>query len=201
MEDYPSNSRNKTEKNLEAVVSGEVIRRRAPLGTRLRETFIGADATTVWGYVVRDVIVPAVKDMIADATNQGIERMLFGDSVRAANHRSSFRSNGPATGVIDYRKMSSDGRPEPRQERRPRTRGDFEQLIFSNRHEADLVLERLGDILEQYETASVADLCELTNLERQHTDNKWGWSDLRSARISRVQNGYLLDLPKPQPLD
>src|SRR5690242_18821613 len=101
MDNYPSNS-NKTKpaaeekvepKNIEAVVTGVVTRRKTPLGKRLAETFIGGDARTVGGYVVLEVLVPAARDMIADAFTQGIERMIYGE-VRSASRRPGMRPSG-----------------------------------------------------------------------------------------------------------
>jgi hypothetical protein len=48
---------------------------------------------------------------------------------------------------------------------------------------------------------NVADLYELTGLESNHTDMKWGWTQLRGAKAVRLRTGgFLLDLPEPQPL-
>jgi len=48
---------------------------------------------------------------------------------------------------------------------------------------------------------TVADLYELTGIASSHTDNKWGWTELRGARAVRTRDGhFLLDLPDPQPL-
>jgi hypothetical protein len=55
--------------------------------------------------------------------------------------------------------------------------------------------------VSRYESASVADLYELVGLSSVHTDNRWGWTDLTGAGVSRIRGGYLLDLPEPEPLD
>lgn len=91
MDEYPTNSKQSRErpaekkpaaerKKMEQVVTGEVSRRKKPLGRRFAETFGGGDARGVAGYVVMDVLIPAAKDAISDAVSQGIERMLFGES-------------------------------------------------------------------------------------------------------------------------
>ena len=35
---------------------------------------------------------------------------------------------------------------------------------------------------------------------RPYTDEKWGWTTLRNARVIRVRDGYTLELPRPEPL-
>ena len=59
----------------------------------------------------------------------------------------------------------------------------------------------LFTLIERYQSATVADLYELVGVQGSYTDDKWGWVDIRGAGITRVRNGYLLDLPRPQPLD
>ena len=101
MEDYPSNSHKKKTppkaieeaKKVERVVEGEVIRRKKPLGKRFAELFIGGDAKSVGSYVMFEVLLPAVKDTLADAMSQGVERMLFGEA-RSTSRRTGRRPGG-----------------------------------------------------------------------------------------------------------
>jgi len=52
-----------------------------------------------------------------------------------------------------------------------------------------------------YENVSVADLYELTGVQSAHTDQKWGWVDLRGSNVERTrQGGYVIALPEPVPL-
>jgi hypothetical protein len=77
---------------------------------------------------------------------------------------------------------------------------DFDEIVLSSRREAEDVIDRLFDLVGQYGSATVSDLYELVGLPSTHTDNKWGWEDARGAGVTRVRNGYLLDLPEPEPL-
>jgi hypothetical protein len=52
-----------------------------------------------------------------------------------------------------------------------------------------------------YGQASISDLYELVGITANFTDNKWGWTDLRSSSVSRARDGYLLNLPRPILLD
>ena len=78
---------------------------------------------------------------------------------------------------------------------------DFNEIILGTRVEAEEVIDRLFDLLSKYDNASVADLYELVGITANFTDEKWGWTDLRGASVAKVRNGYLLDLPRPEPLD
>lgn len=214
--EFPSNSRytnrdQKTgdkplpeKKKVDQVVQSEVVRRKKPLGKRFTETFFGGDSKGVWEYVAFDVLIPAAKDTFADAVSQGVERMIFGEA-RSVSRRHGRRPNDS---YISYNRYSSR-RPDPREERRDRPQisrrarasHDFDEIILATRVEADEVLERLFDLVDKYETATVADLYDLVGISGNYTDDKWGWTDLRTSGITRVSQGYLLDLPRPEPLD
>ena len=218
MEEFPSNSHlpktaapkpekaaQPEPKKIEKVTEGEVVRRKKPLGRRLKETFVGGDAKSVWGYVMLDVLIPAAKDMISDAGSQFLERMLFGES-RSHSRRSSSRPSG-INGYVSYNRYAQSTpyrREDPREyqmSRRARATHDFDEIILATRQEADMVIERLGDLIEKYGTASVADLYELVGVSGNYTDDKWGWTTIRGANPIRTRSGYLLDLPQPEPLN
>lgn len=213
MENYPGNSRlpktNKKdevpEKKVEKVISGEVVRRKKPLGKRVMETFVGGDdARSVWSYIAYDVLIPAAKDMVSDAVSQGIERMLFGD-VRGRSGGSSARSRHGGVSYTNYSRYSSPltrREPERREmSRRARATHDFDEIVLQTKVEAEEVLDQLYQILSQYEVVTVADLYESVGQAANFTDEKYGWVDLRGANVTRIKGGYLLDLPKPEALD
>jgi hypothetical protein len=210
VEEFPTNSHRAKKginedqpKKIEKVVVGSVVRQKKPLGRRFLDTFFGGDAQGVVGYVMMDVLIPAAKDMIADAVTTGIERMIFGE-VRSTSRRSSIRSN-PSGGYVSYNRFSSGQtagrREDPRDiSRRARSSHDFDEIILATRVEAQEVIDSLFDLISNYEAATVSDLYELVGVSGNYTDEKWGWTDIRGAGVTRVRNGYLLDLPRPEQL-
>lgn len=215
VESFPSNSHHKNpapevaqpeeREKVEKVTAGEVQQRKQPLGKRLTSTFFGGDAKSAVSYVVLEVLVPAAKDTIADAFSQGIERMIFGEA-RSTSRRTGINPRSGVGGYTSYNRMSqhSNGprRDEPRtMSRRARANHEFDEIILATRAEADLVIERLFDLIERYEVATVADLYNLVGISEQFTDGKWGWDDMRGARVKRVNSGYLLDLPQTKEVD
>ena len=185
------------DKKVEPVVKGDVKRRKKPLGKRFHEVFLGGDARGTANYVVFSVLIPAAKDMLVEAGAQGIERLVYGESRR----RPSGRVPNP-TGHIQYNQpRSALDRPPAALSRRARTRFDFDEIILQSRGEAEEVLDRMYDLLSRYESVSVADLYELTGVQSAHTDQKWGWMDLRGSQVTRTrQGGFVVDLPEPSPL-
>jgi hypothetical protein len=98
--------------------------------------------------------------------------------------------------------MGAQQQQRPRQmSPRARARHNFDEIVLESRQEAEDVLERLYDLVEQYGSASVSDLLELVGIAATHTDQKWGWEELRGAHATRIRGGYLLDLPEPEPLN
>lgn len=75
------------------------------------------------------------------------------------------------------------------------------EVILTNRDDAEAVIDELCRILDTYGEVSVADLYDAVGINAvKFTDQKWGWTNLRSASVLRVREGYLLDLPKTLPL-
>jgi hypothetical protein len=216
--EFPSNSKSsrpKTdgptkgdpkEKKVEKVTTGTVVRRKKPFHKRVAEKFTGGeDAGSVFEYVFFDIIVEAGKDIMLDAFNAGLERKFYGE-VRSAGRRGY--SRGRSYGRTDYRGISSgsvlrgDPRgPEPRMSSRARATHDFDEIILPTRVEANAVLDVLFSMLERFEIVTVADLYDAVGEPSTFQDNKWGWTDLRGADSERVRDGYLLMLPRPQPID
>lgn len=207
--EFPANRKTQTERveppkekpKAEKVIEGTVIKRKKGIGSKIAESFSGDDAQTVGNYILLDVVVPATKTMIADAVSQGIERMLFGE-VR------SRRNGGPRVGPgshISYNRIGNNSSlptpPTRTMSRQARATHNFDEVILETRGEAEKVLEMLTETISLYDVATVSDLYDLIGLTGNFTDEKWGWTDLRDASITRVRNGYLLDLPRTSPLD
>lgn len=212
--EFPSNSRraratppaNKPEeKKIEAVVTGEVVRRKKPLGKRLIETFIGGSARNVAQYVMMDVLLPSARDTLADMVSQGVERLIFGEA-RSSSRRTGYRPGG-STGYTQYNRMSGGSGPLSARRDEPERAGthrvkssDLDEIILATRVEAEEVIDRLFDLVSRYGQATVSDLNDLVGQSSNYTDEKWGWTDVRGAGVTRIRNGYLLDLPRPEPL-
>lgn len=202
--DYPANSKRSKEtpperEVIEKVVTTEVIQRKSGVGGKFFRTFLAEDSRSVMSYVVMEVLLPAAKNMVSDAVSQGVERVLFGDArPRPAgrqgytNYTSRFGRGGVTTTGSEYRR--------PEMSRQARATHDFNDIIISSRAEAEDVLDRLRDLINSYEVATVSDLYDLVGLTGEFTDDKWGWYDLRSAQVRAIRGGYLLHLPRTQPI-
>lgn len=210
MPDYQGNSKKAKEvekvpaKNVEKVVVGEVIVQKKSIGRKFKDLFIEADFKSVVRYIAADVMLPAARNMIVDASTKGVERLLYGESaIRRRNLGAGPRVtyNNPINrGYRDSSPFHTSRHappvsPEPRSSRHNR-----DEFIISSREEAELVLERMNDIIDTYEVASVADLNDLVGLPTTHVDNKWGWVYLGDVQIRQIREGYLIDFPPAEPM-
>lgn len=77
---------------------------------------------------------------------------------------------------------------------------DFDDVVFDTRGEADEVLSSMDELMDRYGVVSVADMYDLCGMTCNYTDNKYGWKSLARADISRVRDGYMIKLPKAEPI-
>lgn len=204
--DLPSNSVSKPEKGdprpklVSVVEEGSASTRKAPVGKRFIQAFGGEDARGVGQFILMDIVLPTVKSLISDVVGQGIDRALWGENGRRTS------TNG-RTQHTSYSRVSSErtsGRRDERERdfgRTARARFDFDDIILSTRGEAEKVLDTMIEVWKEYGSVRVADLYDLVGITSDYTDNNFGWVDLRQADVSRVRNGYVLDLPRPLSLD
>lgn len=192
------------EKKVEAVVTGKVKKRKESVGRRFVRQFGGDDAQSVGNFIVVDVIIPAIKDMVYDAFSQGLERTLFGSSSGGGRRPSrGGGSSGNARTRYDkkYPGRDFEGNEKRHLSRRERSNHQFDSIVIESRGEAEEALEKLRGLVEQYDVATVNDLYDLVDITGDYTDEKWGWTNLRDSGVRRVRDGYLLDLPAPEYLD
>lgn len=209
MQEFPPNSRKaaaraEEPKRVEQVTSGET--RKRGLSRKFKDTFIGGDARGTAQYVFFAVLIPSAKDMLAEAAQTGIERLIYGESARP--RRGAPPPGYSATGSVNYtpyNRMGPSTGSRPSQGRplsqASRTRHNFDEIVIPTRQEAEEVLDRMYELLSKYGSVSVSDLYELTGIQSGHTDYKWGWTELRGSRVDKLRaGGYLLDVPAPVPL-
>jgi hypothetical protein len=206
MQDFPANStKAKTRSSppedrpekIEQVTSAEAKQRKRRLGSRFRETFFGGDARTTLEYMTMEVVVPGIRDMMFDAFESGLRRMIYGEGSVKRGMLSSYSDRGR----VDYASISKTQGSRSLSQR-SRARHDFGEIVIQNRQEAEDVLDRMYEELSRFGYVTVSVLYELTGIRSSHTDQKWGWTSLRGAKVSRMRSGgFLLDLPTPEPLD
>ena len=79
-------------------------------------------------------------------------------------------------------------------------RKNVDNIRFDSRETAEGVLKSLTEIINVYGFVTVADMYDLVGLNATYTEQKYGWIDLKEAKIIRVRSGYKLLLPEIIPI-
>lgn len=203
MEQYRSNShRSKedatdllVEKRVGKVVSGKVTTKKNE-GRKLADIFVSEDVSNVKSYLFMDVLVPAVKKLISDVARDGIDMLLYGRTSGGSG-----KSNGSGS-KISYRSYYDSDRRD-RDGYSPRSRFDYDDIVFESRGQAEVVRKHMLDTIDKFGIVTVGDMYDLAGLgaEAPYTSHKYGWSSIRNAEAVRVRDGFILKLPKAMPID
>ena len=188
---YQSNS-NKSKMNItedknkvDKIVKGKVKTKKK---NSILASFINDDLQDIKKYIVEDVLIPTIKKTITDVVKNSIDMFFYGEVSR------SNRSNSSRISYSSY------------YDREPRTRSRrnsllIDDIVLESRAEAEEVLDRLDEMIEEFGMASVLNLYDLIGVTAPFTADKYGWTDIRNATAVRVRDGYLLKLPRVMPLD
>lgn len=191
-------------KDVTQVTKSKATLRKKPLHKKFLEAFRPEDNVGFVEHTLLDVLVPGIKDAVAEAVHGTIDNAL--------GTRSSVRHG--RGGYTGYNRMAS-ARPRSRRDRdndddrrggrhrvgEVRIADDTREVILDSRVEAEEVVDSLIELASKYEAATMRDLLSLIGEPHNPTHEDWGWFDLRGTRIHRVGGGYLIDLPRPEPLD
>jgi len=176
---------------LQKITKKGVAKTKKSLGKKFQETFLGENISNMGDYILKDVLIPTVKNLIFDTISNGVEMALFG-SVRS-------RKKSGIGKFISYSDYYEKNRRDYRGREdsfRERSNMKYDDIILESRAEAHEVLDNLLEYIDKYEAVSIGELYDLVGITSNFTDYKWGWDSLGSARIVAVRGGYLLDLPK-----
>ncbi len=160
--------------------------------------FLFAESPKALGRKIgRDVIVPRMKAGFEEAVGSFLSGMLWGDS---SNRPMSNIVRGTVLrgGNIPYSQISNPNLlMQARQANVQQSSGNYQDLVLPSQQAAEVLLANLYDLFNQYRVVAVGDLYDAAGITSAPSDNAYGWHSLDGARISKVRDGYLLELPRP----
>ena len=200
MEQYPNNSLTTREnkppakeekKEIKPVVQANVkVKKRS----KLAELFLPEDVDNVKSYILTDIVVPLIKNGIDDT----IHMILYGS---AGGGRRYDDGGGRRASYRSYWDRPSRDKNRDRDRGRDTSDKASEEIIFDSRADAERVLEAMEEIIDKYKLVSVADFYDLAGMTCNYTDQKYGWTSLRNAYVTRYGGGYIVKLPRAMVLD
>ena len=206
LEQLPSNSdkiKNKEEKHeeikLDKVVTVNVTVKKRGFFKRFKKSMVSEDAENVGGYVIQDIIIPTVKDLIFDAARGALEMILWGNT----SGRRGRKGNVPYNSLNEKSTYQYNGRTnalsrEEKRSRRNYNYFDISEMVFDRRSDAEDVLYQLRMVLEEYPSVSVANFYDVLDMSAPYTAENYGWTDLKDADVRKCKGGYYLDVPDPR---
>lgn len=196
----PPNSKNLKEKPKLEALNIQTRTKKKPWYKRAADTFIVEDTKSIKSFIIHDVIIPTLKDTFYEVVMGSLGMALYQDTKARGGRRRSSLSSSDRT-YISYGDISTNGRSRERDRSRVLiNRIDIDDLIVDTANEAHLIIDALCDRIEMYEEATVQDLYDLRGVSAPRTAMYQGWKDLSTARVHKVPEGWLVELPKPIPL-
>lgn len=178
------------EKRVEKVVHGKVKAKKNN-ARKLTDVFINEDVSNVKNYVLFDVVIPSIKKALYDLVVGSLDMTLFGG--RGGSNGKRYVSD--KISYKDYNGISSRS-DRGHSDSRSRSSYSYDDIILESRGEAESVLSRMDEIIEEYDEVRVADLYDLVGITGDYTDNKYGWTNIRNARIVRTRDGFKIEMPR-----
>ena len=87
VDDYPSNANGvKKKEEVKPVVRGSV-KRKSSIWRGVRDEFISEDAPTVGSYILYDILLPALRDLISDIGHGALDMAMGTDNRRYRSRR------------------------------------------------------------------------------------------------------------------
>lgn len=209
--DYPSNNKaapngpQKREKRIDSpVIEGKIVQRKPAMGKRVMAVFIAGDPKQAGRSMVQEVLIPSVRETLLAISKAYLESLFLGDRLRVTR-RDVF---GTASARVAYNNMHKGQQSQQRMPQQPkqltfqqRANHDFDEILLEERADATQVIASLQECIDNYGMARVSDLYDAVGITSDFTDEAWGWTDISGAGARIASGGYLLDLPKPIPLN
>lgn len=194
--DLPDKSVGATPKK-EIKVIGQAIQVKRPATKRFFDFLFAESPKDLAKKVGRDVIIPRMKAGFEEAAGSFLSGMLWGGGSRPPSNIVS--GTVLRNGAVNYSGISTQNAMlAARQASVPvQSSGNYQDLVVPTQEIAESYLANMYTLLNQYRVVAVADLYEMAAITPAISDNGYGWTSLDGARISKIREGYLLELPRP----
>lgn len=188
------------------------VKRKKSLWKEVKGEFISEDAPSVGSYLLYDILLPALRDLVSDIGHGALDMAMGTDSRR---YRRGGRSRRDET-YISYDRYWDD-RPRSRRRydddddyvsrrrtsRRVPSNEDLDEFVFPGKEKARRLLDEMRDHIDEYGDVSVAYLLGRIgeDIPGDFVTEDWGWYNLDSAKLKPAYGGgWHIIFPKIRPI-
>lgn len=201
--DLPGNSNieksrqaNTTERHGEAKAVAQGRLKTVKRRTRLSDIFTPEDTSSVASFVFTRLIIPRLQVLAVDTINAVARAIFLGE-------RTSGPSRKTPGGYTPYQEYyGEEKKPASKLSSSKKTNGSFQfqDVVVDSYGDAQLILDRLDEQLDDQGYVTVSYLYEAAGLPCPFTGNYYGWENISSARIVTDSDGYRIEMPEPHAL-
>lgn len=173
--------------------------------TKFRNSMIAEDAGSMGSYIMNEIFVPTLKDLIYNIVTGALESCMWG-TAKGRRRNSSYRGNGIPVDYTQYQYSKNGavvtGTQQPdRSLENTRTRTiNARSLEFNSYQAAQEALDDARFIIGEYGKVSVNDVFDFCGQSRcvPPTMSNYGWVDLSGVRPESIRGGkYRINFPDP----
>ena len=201
-----------TKLEFQPVVSERGTIKKKTFGQKFRETFIAADITNVGDYIIKEILVPTIKDVVVNSVRNTVSMLVYGEPDRGSPRRRSDWGGGPfIRDYSDYYNYGSYYRDNYRSRRSSSvdagpvgstsspylpSAGNIE-IWYPYYPEAIDVLQCLRNGLATHPSVTLSNLYEASRMNDMITPecSSRGWTDLSAAYVKQDGGSGVLVLP------
>lgn len=169
------------DKRVTTTASGSTKTRSKSAIQKFFREFISEDIDDIGTYIRKEVLIPGIKKLVDD----GVHGLLYHGERRSTGGPSRIQTFTPYNNPSAAKVTNHSGSVL-----------NYEDVIFDNRGDAEAALSLLKELADYYGHARLKDLYEFAEKSCPYTYSDWGWTDLRTAAVVSVHDGYMVKLPR-----
>lgn len=189
-------------------VQPEVIESDRPKPKVRQKTFMDAlidRAAQGSSDLIKNNIIPGIQVMLADTFHNAVDMIFVTRNTGRRPGSSATNLQRPVANQqtrVSYSEQSNQNAISRRSiSDRARAQHDFSEIIFESRPEANGVLDDMRTHLEKYQSITIDQMYSFIGIDPTFRDSAWGWTNLDGSFVKHVRNGFVLELPSPEPLN
>lgn len=179
------------------------VERKKTLGRKFKDTFLAEDISDIKDHLYEDIIKPSAQNLafdiaesITDSIRDGFEMAIFGRS-SSRSRKKRRKGSDSNTIFVDYGDYySSENSRERERREQSRNSNNVKEYLFPTKDSAQSALELMSDYIQEHRVLSVGKYYEFLRKPTKAPDYNYGWSDISSAKIEKVDDGFMINLPK-----